>query len=395
MGRYADTAVERAMKVQEVILRAIDGRLKWFEAAEILGVSCRTMHRLKLRYQHRGYDGLIDRRRRTPSDRRMPLQTVERVLRLYREEYKGFNIRHFHELLKEEQGIELSYSWVKTALQTAGLVGKRRKRGPHRQRRERRPLQGMLVHCDGSDHGWIPALEGQRQCLVAFLDDATNEVLDARFVPEEGTLPIMAGIKRILENKGLFASFYTDRAGHFFNTPRAGGKVDKEQLTQLGRALSQLGIEHIPSYSPQARGRMERLFGTWQGRLPNELRRAKVRSLEQANDYLVRRFIPWHNRRLTVPARDTGDAYVPCESADLDSILCVRHERIVGHDNTLTLENLRLQIPAASWRSSFAKCRVTICRHLDDTLSVGYGSRLLARFTLQGVLIPTAKRKVA
>lgn len=395
MGRYPGAAVERAMKVQEVILRAIDGRLKWFEAAEILGVSCRTMHRLKLRYQHRGYDGLIDRRRRTPSERRLPLQTVERVLRLYREQYAGFNIRHFHELLKDEQGIDLSYTWVKNALQAAGLVSKRRKRGPHRLRRERRPLAGMLVHCDGSDHGWLPALEGQRQCLVAFLDDATNEVLDARFVAEEGTVPVLAGLKRILQTKGLFASFYTDRAGHFFRTPRAGGKVNKEQPTQIGRALAQLGIEHIPSYSPQARGRMERLFGTWQGRLPNELRRAKVTSLEQANEYLVRRFIPWHNRRLTVPARDSGDAYVPCENTDLDSILCLRHERIVEHDNTLSLESLRLQLPAAPWRSCFAKCRVSVCQHLDDTISVSYGSRLLARYTPQGALISPNKRKVA
>src|SRR5512139_3935445 len=237
MGRYPDTAVERAMKVQEVILRAIDGRLKWFEAAEILGVSCRTMRRLKLRYEHRGYDGLFDRRQRRPSPRRVALATVQRVLRLYREEYQGFNIRHFHELLKEEQGIGLSYTWVKTALQGAGLVSRRRKRGPHRQRRERRPLAGMLVHCDGSDHGWIPALEGQRQCLVAFLDDATNEVLDARLVVEEGTVPVMAGLRRILETKGLFVSFYTDRGSHFFHTPRAGGKVDKQHLTQIGRAL--------------------------------------------------------------------------------------------------------------------------------------------------------------
>jgi transposase len=384
------------MKVQEVMCKAMSGEISWVDAAEILGVSCRTMRRWKWRAQAWGYEGLLDRRRQQPSPKRVPRATVETVLRLYRAEYSDFNVRHFHEKLVAEHGIELSYEWVKTALQMAGLVAKRRVRGPHRKRRERRPLPGMMLHCDGSTHAWLGA-EAGRQDLIAFLDDATNEVLAAYLVEEEGTLSVMAGLKEVLQEKGLFCSLYTDRGSHFFHTTAAGAAVDRSRLTQIGRCLAGLGIEHIPSYSPQARGRMERFFETWQGRLPQELRRAGVRTKESANRYLREVFMPWHNRALTVKAREEGDAFVPSGAVELDAMVCIQEERVVGNDNTVSYGNRRLQIEPSRLRVSFAKCRVKVCEQVDGILCVRYGPHVLGRYGADGKQLsePAAMKKAA
>lgn len=396
MEGYPIPAVERAMKVQAVILKAISGQLQWWQAAEILGVSCRTMRRWKARYQQRGYDGLLDRRRKRPSPKRMPLETVQRVLRLYREQYADFNVAHFCDQLREQHQLRVSYQWVKTALQTAGLVAPRAKRGPHRQRRARRPLRGMLLYVDGSPHAWLADQAPAQQDLIAVIDDATSEVYTAFLVEEEGTRPVLAALRDVLATQGLFCSLYTDRGGHFFHTPKAGGAVDKSQLTEIGRALAQLGIEHIPSYSPQGRGRMERFFGSWQGRLPQELRRAGVRTLAQANRYIRQRFLPWHNRHWTEPAAERGHAFVPCGPVDLDAILCVQHERVVAADNTVSVGGLRLQIAPQSLRWSFAKCRVKVCEQLDGSWTVRYGPHVLGRYRADGqALAPTAKLKPA
>lgn len=393
MGEYPRFEVDRIMKVQEVIMRAINGELQWFEAAEIIGVSCRTMRRWKGRYEAHGYDGLFDRRHQRPSPKRVPMATVQEVLRLYREEYADFNVSHFHDKLVEQHGMELSYEWVKKALQTAGLVSKGVKRGVHRKKRARRPMKGMMVFCDGSSHEWMPLLPGQKQDLIAFIDDATSELYSAYLVDEEGTMTVMAGLKEVVKNHGLFCSFYTDRGSHFFYTPKAGGAVDKSKLTQIGRALSQLGIEHIPSYSPQGRGRMERQFGTWQGRLPQELRKAGIRTMEAANRYIKEVFIPWHNSHLTVEPREQGSAFVPSGQTDLDAIICVQNDRIVQNDNTVTIGKLQLQVEPALWRVSFAKCRVTVCEQLDGTISVRNGPRILGRYNHDGSPMATGKEK--
>lgn len=380
MDAYPKSALERAMKVQEVIMRAIDGRMMWWEAAEILGISCRTMRRWKWRYERYGYDGLLDRRRQLPGPRRVPLHTVKQVLRLYREEYMDFNMRHFHEKLKAEHRIELSYQWVKTALQTAGLVAKARKRGPHRKQRERRPMVGMMLMVDGSTHAWLPRLAGQKQDLILIMDDATSEVYTAYLVPQEGTLTVMKGLKDVIRRQGVFCSLYTDRGSHFFYTPKEGRAVDRHQLTQIGRALQQLGIEHIPSYSPQGRGRMERMFATWQGRLPQELRRAEIRTMAEANDYIRRQFLPAFNRQMKVKAREPGTCFVPCGLPDLNSIFCIQHERVVQNDNTVAAGSRRLQIEPSKWRFSFAQCRVKVCEHIDGTVSIRYGPHIIGRY---------------
>jgi transposase len=222
------------MKIQEVILQAVAQKIFWWQAAEIIGISDRQMRRWKRRYEHTGYDGLYDRRRGKPSPRQVPVETVERVLSLYREKYFDFNVRHFHEKLREEEGIELSYMWVKLALQGAGLVKKGRKRGVHHKRRPRRPLPGMLLHLDGSEHRWFQ--DDRWYDLIVVMDDASSEIYYAQLVEEESTRTVMAALRQVIEQQGCFCVLYSDRASHFFLTPQAGERVDRQRLTQVGRA---------------------------------------------------------------------------------------------------------------------------------------------------------------
>ena len=385
MTGYPRLAVERAMKMQEVILRAMSGQYQWFQAAEILGVSCRTMRRWRQRYERQGYDGLYDRRKKRPSPRKVPLALAERVLQLFREKYWDFNVRHFHDTLQEKHDIRLSYSWVKAALQGAGLVPVRRRRGPHRKRRPRRPLPGMLLHLDGSQHRWLP-LDGQQQTLISLMDDANSQVYYAQLVGQESTCTVMQALRSAVQRQGLFCSLYTDRASHFFHTPKAGQGPDRERPTQVARALQQLGIGLIPAGSPQARGRGERLFGTWQGRLPQELRLRDIRTLREANQYLKKTFIPFHNRRFAVEPEQKGTAFVKCRKSaeELDRVFSRHYERVVGNDNTVRVNGRRLQIEPSSWRFHFVRCRVIVYEHLDGTFSVGYGPHTIGRYDASG-----------
>ena len=233
---------------------------------------------------------------------------VEAVLGLYREQYFDLNVRHFHEKLKAEHQIDLSYSWVKAALQGAGLVARARQRGVHRRGRQRRPLPGMLLHIDGSRHQWLQDERGYD--LIVIWDDANREIYYAQLVEEESTLTVMAGRKEVIERKGVLCALYSDRGSHFWLTPKVGGKVDPHRLTQVGRALRELGVQMIPAYSPQARGRSERNFSTWQGRLPQELRWHGIRTLEAANRFLREHYLGEFNAHFQVPAAQRGSAFV-------------------------------------------------------------------------------------
>jgi len=382
---YTRAAVERAMKVQEVILRALSGRQSWLQVADVLGVSARTVRRLRLRYQQCGYDGLFDRRRRVPSARRVPLEELQRILRLFRERYQGFNVRHFYQIAVREHGVMISYTLVKNALQSAGLVPKRRARGRHRRRREPRPCFGELVHLDGSRHGWLALEPTAQQTLLAIVDDATKQLLYAQLVEGgESTVAIMRALRHLLTTYGIPGALYTDRARWAAYTPTSGTAPDRSKPTQVGRALARLGIEHILGHSPQARGRSERANGTLQGRLVNELRVAGIRTIADANRYLTERFIADYNRTFGRPPMDPTSTFVAVGAHDLDQILCHEEERVVGRDNTVTLGQVVLQIDKQRGRRTCAGLRVLVRRHLDGRHSIWWGPRCLGRFCPQG-----------
>ena len=386
--------MERAMKVQEVILRAMAKKITWWQAAEIIGISDRQMRRWRERLEAFGYDGLFDRRRGQPSPKRVPLAVVEQVLGLYRDRYFDLNVQHFHEKLSEQHGIQLSYSWVKQALQGAGLVGRGRKRGVHRKRRERRPLPGMLLHIDGSRHRWFQ--DERWYDLIVILDDATSEIYYAQLVEEESTATVMAGLREVVERKGLFCALYSDRGSHFWLTPKVGGKVDPHRLTQVGRGLRELGVQMIPAYSPQARGRSERSFGTWQGRLPQELRLHGITTVDEANRFLREEYIGEFNRRFQVAPAQRGSAFVTCpRSKDLDLIFALQFERTVNRDNTVSFQNLQLQLERVKWRGTLAGCNVMVHQHLDGTICLTHGPHRLGRYSAQGVALPSTQNAAA
>ena len=383
MHLYPARVLERAMKIREVITRAMSGKINWIQAAEILGMSDRQLRRWRNRWSKHGYDGLFDYRTRRPSPKRVPLVEVEKVLTLYREKYFDLNVQHFVEKLKSEHQIPLSYSWVKTALQNAGLVKRNSKRGPHRKKRPRRPITGMMLHVDGSRHRWIPGLD-QYQDLIVIFDDATSEAYDVQLVDEESTVTVMAALKRVVERRGLFCSLYSDRGSHMAWTPKAGEPVDRQRPTQIGRALKQLGIDLILAYSPQARGRCERLFGTWQGRLPQEFRLRQITTVEAANDFLRQDWLELHNASFSVEAEQTGTAFLPYPGRDLEKIFSQQQERVVDNDNTVRFDGRCLQIPQQTFRFSLARCRVLVCQHLDQTLTVHYGHHVLGHYDAAG-----------
>ena len=370
------------MKLQDVLLKAMAKKITWWDAAEIIGVSDRTMRRWRERLEADGYSGLADRRKGKASFRRVPLQTVEEVLRLFQETYYDLNVRHFHEKLREEHGIALSYTWVYQALVGAGLVQKKRRRGRHRRRRERRPLVGMLLHIDGSKHQWFS--DDRWYDLLAILDDANTEIYYAQLVEEESTRTVMAGLREVIETKGVFCALYSDRGSHFFVTPKAGEKVDKHRLTQVGRALRELGVQMIPAYSPQARGRSERNFGTWQGRLPQELRLADIHTVEEANRFLREHYIAEFNRKFRVLPAQRGTAFRRCSRTDLDWIFTIQTERVVAKDNTVAIGDRRWQLDKSRFRSTLAGCTVTIHEHLDGKVSIRYGPHTVGRFDAKG-----------
>src|SRR6202163_1255387 len=233
MFSYTKAAVERAMQVQEVILRAMAKKITWWQAAEIIGISDRQMRRWRERYEEFGCRGLFDRGRGKPSPKRVRVEVVEKVLGLYRETYFDLNVRHFHEKLQEKHQVEISYSWVKGILQGAGMVAKGRKRGVHRKLRPRRPLPGMLLHIDGSEHRWFQ--DERWYDLLVILDDATSEIYYAQLVDEESSTTVLAGLREVIARKGIFCALYSDRGSHFWLTPKAGEAVDPPRFTQVGR----------------------------------------------------------------------------------------------------------------------------------------------------------------
>src|SRR4029453_13503112 len=369
---YPQAAVERAMKVQEVILRAIDGKLSWVQAADILGYSPRTIRRIRWRLQHYGYDGLLDRRRQTPSPKRAPVAEVQRLLALYRERYLGFNVRHFHQLARRQHGVRFCYAFVKKALQAAGLVATQQPRVRHRRRREPRACFGELLHLDGMRPRWLAFGPDRWFTLIAVVDDATKQLLYAALHDGgESVAVILTALRHVLERHGVPIALYTDRAHWAVHTPTSGSAPDRRRPTQVGRALARLGIEHILGYSSQARGRSERVNRTLQDRLVNELRAAQITTLAAANRYLRDPFLPAFNAEFARPPADPAAALVPLLGrVDLDQILCVEDERLVGRDNVVAAERVPLQLAKQPGRRTCAGLHGSVRRPLMGPHSV-------------------------
>ena len=379
------------LRSEEALERYRKRRLTAEEAGEILGMSGRHFRRLLLRYEEDGPEGLRDRRLGKVSPRRAPLAELTRMQILYQERYRDFTVKHFHEQLVKRHNYKLSYTVTRLALHGAGLVRPQKRRGgTHRKKRERRPLPGMLLFQDGSTHRWIGALDHELD-LVVTLDDATGAIYSAILVEEEGTASSFLGLVETIAAHGLFRAFYTDRGSHYFHTPKAGGKVDKSKPTQVGRALAQLGITHIPSYSPEARGRMERVFGTLQSRLPPELRLAEIATVEAANHYLKEQFVPDYNSRFAVPAAEEGSAFIPYAGRPLDDILCIQESRQVGRDNCVNWNRLALQIPPQRHRHHYVRATVRVHQYPDGRLAIFDGPSCLARFDPDGKPIDVSR----
>jgi transposase len=372
----------RKMRFEEAYEGWRERRLTQEEAARLLGVHERTFRRYIDRYEEAGLEGLVDRRLAQISHRRAPVDEVMRVTEQYRHRHLGWNAKHFYAWYRREGGGR-SYTWVKSRLQEADLVPKSKGRGAHRKRRERSPWPGLMIHQDGSSHEWV---SGCRWDLIVTMDDATNEHYSMFFVEEEGTVSSLRGVREVIEARGLFSSLYTDRGSHYWHTPEAGGKVDKKNLTQFGQAMQRLGIEMIAAYSPEARGRSERMFRTHQERLPRELALAGITDMEAANRYLAEAYRPTFNTEFMQPAIEEGSAFVAWIGGPLDDILCERFERTVGNDNCVSFEGMKLQIPADRHRCHYVKAKVAVLRRVDGTLSIMHGPRKLAEYEPNGTL---------
>ena len=392
MGRATVLQEVLIMRFEDIYGRFNQGRLNCDEAADLLGISVSSFRRRRRRYEEEGLGGLVDGRLGKASARRVPVDEVSEMLALFETRYRDFTVKHFHEKLVSGHGFTRSYSWTKSALQASGKVTKAPRRGAHRRKRPRRPLPGMMLHQDGSTHQWVPGLWWD---LIVTLDDATSEIYSAFFVEEEGTQSCFRAFCEVIEAKGLFNSLYADRGGHYWYTPKAGGKVDKGNPTQVGRALQQLGIELIAAYSPEARGRSERMFGTLQKRLPQELALAGITTMAEANRFLQEVYLPEHNARFAVEPEEPGSAFVAWAGAGLADILTIQEERGVGNDNTVRYNRLTLQIPQDCHRHHYVKAKIKVHEYHDGRLAIFHGPRCLARYDKKGALLEQPKQKVA
>jgi transposase len=407
MNRAALHEGLRRMRFESLLDRHQGGELTQAEAAEMLGVSERTFRRWTERFEEEGEAGLCDRRFGRPSPKRAPAEEIARMLGLFKEKYSDFTVKHFHEQLRKRHNYKLGYTVTKVHLHRAGLVRPAPKRPAHRKKRPRRPFVGMMLHQDGSRHAFSGALPhdallerkwlGGRAPLdlIVTLDDATGAIYSAFLVEEEGTASPFWGLREVIERHGLFCSLYTDRGSHYFFTPQAGGKVSKTQLTQVGRALAHLGIEHIAAYSPEARGRPERAFRTLQDRLPEELRLAGIATVEAANAWLSETYIAEYNRLFAIEPLEEGSAFVADTAGVWRETLCVIEERAVANDNTVAWAGRRLQIPPSRLRPHFVKASVRVHEYPDGMVSIFLGPHRLATFDAGGTEIVSAPAAIS
>lgn len=372
------------MRFEEILQRYQSKELTSVEAADILGMSARNFLRKRVRYEEEGKDIVFDKRLGKASGRKAQEAEIRLVTKLYEERYKGFSVKHFYSFARHK--IRYSYTWYKNTLEAAGLIEKTKRGGPHRQRRERKPMAGMMLHQDGSTHRWIPALDYNIDLIIT-MDDATSEIVSAFFVLQEGTESSLQGVKETIMAKGLFCSLYTDRGSHYAYTRNEGEKIDRSVQTQVQRALKELGIRHIAAYSPQARGRSERMFGTLQNRLPKELELFNIRTIARANHFLKSDFIPRFNKEFSVAPKEPKSVYIPWVGCRLDDVLCIKEDRIVHKDNTVRYNGLILQIPPNSYRHHYVKAEVEVHEYLDKNIGIFYGHQNIGTYNNRGELL--------
>jgi transposase len=382
----------RKMRFEEAYEGCKRGRLTQEEAARLLGVCDRTYRRYLVRYEEHGMEGLIDHRLGQKSHRSAPVDEIVALADLYSNRYQGFAVKHFYSWYQRAHGGVRSYTWVKNKLQGKGLVPKASRKGAHRKQRPRAPYIGMMLHQDGSKHEWVP---GKLWDLIVTMDDATSEHYSMFFVEEEGTQSSFQGIQEVIYKQGVFASLYTDRGSHYWNTPEAGGKVDKGNLTQFGRAMQQLGIEMIPAYSPEARGRSERNFRTHQERLIKELSLAGITEMDQANKYIQDVYLPAFNNEFAIMPEEPASMFVPWAGNPIEDILCEQYERTVGNDNCVRFDGLILQIPQDKYRYHYVKVKVRVLRYPSGSLAIFHGHRKLASYNSKGKEVVKSKQQAA
>lgn len=375
----------RRMRFSDILGRNERSELSQMEAAELLGVSERTFRRWRDRHREFGLAGLDDRRL-GPSPRRASVAEIERMLGLYRDLYRGYTTKHFHEQLIKRHGYTLGYTVTKLHLQRSALVAKATTRSAHRKKRPRRPMVGMLLHQDASTHAWFPG-NPRKYDLVVTLDDATSAIYSAFLVDEEGTASSLRGVAEVVAKRGVFCALYTDRGSHYFLTEAAGGRVSRTILTQFGRALKQLGIDHIAAYSPQARGRSERAFLTLQDRLPKELALAGITTPEAANLWLAETYIGEYNALFAIVPELDDSAFVRDAAGAWHDILCIQDDRTVGNDNTVAWRRLRLQLPPSRLRPHFVRATVRVHEYPNGAIAVFLGPHRLADYDPAGALV--------
>ncbi len=370
----------RRIKFEEIYKLRNEKSITSKEAARILCMSERTLRRCVERYKKEGLDGLNDKRTGHASHNAAPVDEVSCLVELYKCHYVGYSVAHFYDKYKQRHGGQRSYNWVKLTLQRQGLMPCFRKKGDHRRKRPRQPLPGMMIRQDVSTHQWV---EGKYWDLVVTMDDATNEIYSAFFVVQEGIWSSFYGVKEVIETKGLFCSFYTDRGKQYWITDKFRAKTNKILLIQFERAMKQLGIEMIAVYSPEARGRSKRMFGTLQMRLPLELKSAGINNMDDANRFLKHDFIPEFNRRFCVVPQSDKSVFVPWTlgNIDLDDILCIQDQRIVNNDNTVNYKGKTLQIAQNKLSDSHRKTRVKVNEYSDGRIAIFHDSRKLAEFS--------------
>ena len=375
------TLTMRDEKRLDVIQRVFRSELTVVQAAVVMGVSERQCYRIKARVGQAGAKGVVHGNRGRPCKQKTKEKIVRRVVELARGKYQGFNDHHLTEKLKEQEQIELSREKVRRILRAHGMVSPKKRRGiKHRSRRERRASEGMMLQVDGSPHDWLQG-RGPRLCLIGAIDDATSKVMGAFFAPAESSWGYFHLFCEIFREHGVPQSIYTDCHSVFFTDREPTLEeqlINTKPTTEVGRGLEELGVTLILAHSPQAKGRIERLWNTFQDRLVSELGLRKAKTVEQATDVL-NRYLPVHNRKFAKPAR-AQPAWRKLSAVKIERALCFKQQRTVAKDNTVTFEGSVLQIPKTSPYRSYANKRIDVHVLLDGAVEFFYKTEKIASF---------------